>query len=337
MNNRNFSVAALLTALLLATVSNTVRADDAGNTAEVTRTTNFSLLVQEFKNVSFSNFKYLDSDKYGQKAGSLIYSDIEFDALVVPNGCNTSYYRGEILARIQGNDVYDNLNPVTKVDFGTLNTIGVGSTCPGLPPRPVHLKLTLVNGIGALFGQYRIFTFQFDGPRNRLTQNPEQWFVRVAVNQATGKLEVLPTERKSDEPVIPDTYTQKISCDTSGRFHKDGVYPDDNRLELVVTKTAGDAHDSRNYAISVTGTSKSFFGPDSSVQQFKLMGNTAQPKYMGRGSLSFVDTQVAPNFEIQLETRWLGWKAGGGMSITLASGEKNHFASCMVTDLAAGL
>ncbi|MGK5081890.1 hypothetical protein WDW37_01200 [Bdellovibrionota bacterium FG-1] len=311
-----------------------VRADDGPTVAEVTRSPSFDLLVQEFKNVTISEVQVRDHDRYGNPATGVTSASIEFNMLVIPRGCNTSYYRDEILARIQGHESFRDVNPIMKVDFGLIDEIGVLSTCVGLPPRPAHLKLDLLNGIDATFGQDRVFTFQFDGPANALTHHLEQWIVRVNVNQATGKIEVAPIVRKNDEPVIPAAYIQNVQCDTLDRRLFVGVPSDKDRLNLVITKVAGDVADGKNYSVAIEGTSKSIFGPDSGPQQLKLIANPHPPKMREPTLLSLIDPSRSPILEAQLDTRNLGWKVNRPFSLEFKSGEKVFLASCTVTDMA---
>ena len=145
MNRFSWMVPALLLFTVLA------KADEP-EVAEVTRTSNFDLAVTEIKEVTFSNVrKFSDpkSPKGDYPPEGIYYADVEFTVMLVPLACNTSYYRGEILGRIGAIGDHWDTNPTIKVDFGTLDTLGAGSTCPGLPPRQAHVKLWgVVNGIG---------------------------------------------------------------------------------------------------------------------------------------------------------------------------------------------
>jgi hypothetical protein len=334
----------MVPALLLFTVL--AKADEP-EVAEVTRTSNFDLAVTEIKEVTFSNVrKFSDpkSPKGDYPPEGIYYADVEFTVMLVPLACNTSYYRGEILGRIGAIGDHWDTNPTIKVDFGTLDTLGAGSTCPGLPPRQAHVKLWgVVNGIGKDFKNDRVLTYQFTAPRNKRTQNPEQWLVHIRANQSTGVLEVAGTERKSDEPVIPDEYLQKFECDMSGRFHKAGEIPEEDRLEVVVIKTAGDAADAKNYSVAVTGSSKSLFGEGSGKVEFMLTADPTPSRWGLPGTHLKFKSASEVELKVDLQTIDLGWKVNRSTSVDWTYGkdekgrDKGRFSSCYLVDLASSV
>ena len=265
----------------------------APSTAVITHSPALDLYVSTFDKVELVDIERDEN-------GGVTSAALAFDFMVEPDGCNTFFLDGEIIAQVKTeNDKseFETKDPYHNVALGSLWPVsGAFSTCVGVPPRPAKLKLSFLNfGNGQFKNDDRIYTFEFKGPRGNRSQEFGKWLVRVRANRATGQLEVLPTEFISSDPVVLEKFVQIFDCPLSDRFGK--PVPNEHMTIEVTQADITTAH--------VEFISQANFG-DTMTHTFDLATDAARsPIFLALKGRNSQNDELS----VQMNERDLGWQS----------------------------